>query len=129
MGLHAMTSSIQGSKGTADEPAELVRSVSRAWGEVSFTARRAGPSMMTSPILSRRTARMFRASSHPFMFLPPYEARHSHEGREYVRRKVLSCSWLSRPDHQMYWGGDGVEAKRKRSSPGHWRWHFSDPLM
>src|SRR5258706_7842124 len=125
MGLHAITSAIQGSRVRAAEPAELVRSVSCAWGEVSFTARRAGPSMMTSPILSKRTARMFRTSSHPFIFPPPYEAHHSHEQ---VRRKVLSRSWLPHPDHQKNRGGGGVEAKRKRSSPGHWRWHFSDPL-
>src|SRR5579884_3343548 len=67
IGLHVITSSIHGKSGAAVEPAGLASRVKRAWGEVSFTARKAGPSMRISPILSRRTARMFFASSHPFI--------------------------------------------------------------
>src|SRR5581483_10846205 len=54
--VHAMTSSIQGRSGAARLPAGEASSVRRAAGRACRSARRAGASMMTSPMLSRRMA-------------------------------------------------------------------------
>src|SRR5205085_2355896 len=83
--LHTITSSIQGNNGTAEDPPGLARSVRRACGEVSLTARRAGPSMTTSPILSSRTARMFRAFNQSFIISP------SPVGTNLLRPSAIDC--------------------------------------